>query len=140
MANPQNSKTERFKIMGLNAVFALLIFLLVTLNKSLVRPAIGDSEILRIISGSFPNFIAALLLSMCAVNGVLVKMPSKSRIIVYLFSVAVALVLIFEEFYSMWGASSQYDLYDIYASVIGSILAILTFEHFYFWRNKKHKK
>ncbi len=28
----------------------------------------------------------------------------------------------------MWGASTQYDLFDILASGIGSILAIMTFE------------
>jgi len=36
--------------------------------------------------------------------------------------------LTIEEFKPMWGASTHYDSFDIFASGLGSLLAILTFE------------
>ena len=39
----------------------------------------------------------------------------------------------------MWGASTHYDLFDIFASGIGSLLAVLTFELIVLWRKNKSK-
>ncbi len=45
-------------------------------------------------------------------------------------SILVFIILTIEELKPMWGASTQYDLFDILASGLGSLLAILTFEIF----------
>jgi hypothetical protein len=39
----------------------------------------------------------------------------------------------------MWGASTQYDLFDILASAVGALFAMLTFEIIIHWRKRKHK-
>ena len=82
----------------------------------------------RILTGSFPNFIAAYIISLAFVNAVLVKKPKYSRLIIYISSFLVFIVLTVEELKPMWGASTHYDSFDILASGLGSILAVLTFE------------
>ena len=42
-----------------------------------------------------------------------------------------------EEIYQIWGASTQYDLFDILASAVGCLLAILTFELIINWRKRR---
>ena len=50
------------------------------------------------------------------------------RLIVCLSSLIIFVILTIEEFKPMWGASTHYDSFDIFASGLGSLLAILTFE------------
>jgi len=49
----------------------------------------------------------------------------------------VFLILTAEEIYQIWGASTQYDLFDILASAVGCLLAILTFELIINWRKRR---
>jgi glycopeptide antibiotics resistance protein len=42
--------------------------------------------------------------------------------------IAVFVILTVEELKPMWGASMYYDTFDIIASAVGSILAIITYE------------
>ena len=44
-----------------------------------------------------------------------------------------------EEIKPMWGAGTQYDLYDILAGAIGSLAAIITFELLLLKKNKADK-
>ena len=46
-------------------------------------------------------------------------------------------ILTIEGIYPMWGASTTCDSFDILASAIGSVLAILTFEILFNWRKRK---
>lgn len=46
----------------------------------------------------------------------------------YASSTLVFLILALEEIIPLWGASIQYDIFDILASAIGSTLAILVLE------------
>ena len=55
--------------------------------------------------------------------------------IVYISTFMISTILTIEELTSIVGASKQYDNYDIIASVLGSILAILTYESI----NYRHK-
>jgi glycopeptide antibiotics resistance protein len=48
-------------------------------------------------------------------------------------------ILIFDELKSVV-ASKQYDIYDIIGSVMGSILAILTYEYLFYRQNLKLKR
>ena len=84
--------------------------------------------LVRFLTGCFPNFIAAFIISLCFMNGIVTRKPKHERLIVYLSSIIVFVILAVEEFKPMWGASTQYDLFDIIASGIGSLLAIAIFE------------
>src|SRR4030042_2562377 len=122
-----NSK-DKFKIIGINILLFALLFGLVTLNKEYFRPYFSNSTLSKIITGSFPNFIAAYIISLCAVSSVLTIKPRFGRMIVYISTSMISTILTIEELTSIVGASKQYDIYDIIASVLGSILAILTYE------------
>jgi hypothetical protein len=111
--------------------------MLVKFNKEYLRPQFGTMPFVGILTGSLPNFLAACLISLAAVNGVQSKRPKRGRLIVYTSSSLVFLVLAVEELRPMWGASTQYDLYDIIASALGSLTAILVYE--LITRNQKEK-
>jgi hypothetical protein len=119
---------SKARLLGTNLLLISALFGLVTLNKEVLRPASVDSIIARTITGFFPNFIAAFLISLAIVNGVLFRNPKSGRFLVYLGSTFVFMILMIEEFKPMWGASTHFDPWDIVASGVGSILAILTFE------------
>jgi hypothetical protein len=80
------------------------------------------------ITGSFPNFIAAYVISLFFVNGAVIMEPRHSRLLVYLGSLLVFALLTLEEVNPMWGASTYYDVLDIMATGAGSLLAIATYE------------
>jgi len=119
---------NRKRLLATNALLFAVLFLLVTFNKEYLRPAFGYTPVIGVITGSLPNFLAACLISLCMVNGVLTRMPRRGRLFVYIGSALVCLVLTVEELRPMWGASTQYDLYDILASGLGSVTAILIYE------------
>jgi hypothetical protein len=115
------------KILAINTLLFAALFGLVTLNKKLLRPAL-DEGFMGILTGCFPNFIAAFLISLAFTNAVLIRQPRYGRLIVYLASLAVFSVLALEEIRPMWGASTHYDPYDILASGLGSVLVVLIYE------------
>jgi len=82
--------------------------------------------------------MAAYIISLFPVSPIISKniKIKKTRIIVYTISTLVFLILTAEEIYQIWGASTQYDLFDILASAVGSLLAILTFEIIIYWRRR----
>jgi len=134
------SSKDKFKIIGINILLFALLFGLVTLNKECFRPHFSNSTLAKIITGSFPNFIAAYIISLFAVNPVLTIKPRFGRMIVYISTLMISTILTIEELTSIVGASKQYDIYDIIASVLGSILAILTYESInYRQKNKLNK-
>ena len=116
------------KIFGINLVLFALLFGLVSLNKEILRPEFSHISFARVLTGSFPNFIAAYIISLAFVNAVLIRKPQNGRLIVYLGSVLVCVILTIEEFIPMWGASTHYDSIDILASGLGSLGSIITFE------------
>jgi hypothetical protein len=119
---------NRKKVIAINAFLFAALFGLVSLNKEILRPALNNSGLLKILTGCFPNFIAAYLISLASVSAVLIRNFKHGRLIVYSFSIIVFAILMIEELKPMWGASMYYDTYDIIASGVGSILAILTYE------------
>lgn len=129
-----NSK-DKFKIIGINILLFAILIGLVTINKEYFRPYFSNSTLAKIITGSFPNFIAAYIISLFAVNPVLTIKPRFGRMIVYISTFMISTILTIEELTSIVGVSNQYDNYDITANVLGSILAILTYESI----NYRHK-
>ena len=134
------SKKEIFKLIGINILLFILLFGLVTINKQFFRPTFNHSHFVLILTGSFPNFIAAYLISLCVVNAVIIRKPKFGRQIIYVLSFIIMAILIFEEFKSIWGASTQFDIYDIIGSAIGSLLAILTYEYLNFRQKNRLKR
>ena len=122
------SKKEIFKLIGINILLFILLFGLVTINKQVFRPTFNHSDFAIVMTGSFPNFIAAYLISLCVVNPVLIKKPKHGKYIVYISSFLIFAIFTIEELIPMWGASTTFDTFDIIASGLGSIFAILTFE------------
>ena len=127
----EQSKIFRNKrYVAINLILFAILYLTVDFNKEFIRPIYGQSPIIGILTGSFSNFMAAYIISLFPIAPILAKKIEikKARIIIYSVSILVFFMLSFEELSPMWGASTQYDLFDILANGIGSILAILTFE------------
>ncbi len=116
------------RILIFNSILFAILFLSITFNKETLRPLYGHTAFIGTITGCFPNFMAALIISLCFVNGIVTKKPKHERLIVYIGSILVFVILAVEELMPMWGASTHYDLFDIIASGIGSLLAITIFE------------
>jgi hypothetical protein len=133
---PRIEKKTKIKIIGINLTLFLLLYGLVYINKAVFRPTFNENYLAEILTGSFPNFIAAFLISLCAVNPVIIRKPRLGRIIVYLGSLCTLTVLILDELESI-GASKQYDINDIVGSILGAILAVLTYEYLNYSQNRK---
>jgi hypothetical protein len=126
-------------VIAVNAFLFAALFGLISLNKEYIRPAIRHSDFLVTLTGCFPNFIAAYIISLWSVSAVLIRKIKHGRIIVYTASLFVFAMLTLEELKPMWGASTQYDPFDIVASGAGAALAILTYEIILLKRNNKRK-
>ena len=101
--NKKLKKKKILKLFGINILLYSLLFGLVTLNKQVFRPAFNHSQLGSILTGSFPNFIAAYLINLCIVNGVWIRKPKFGRPIVYGLALIITAVLVHEEFKSIWG-------------------------------------
>ncbi len=132
-------KNRRY--LAINLILFAILYLSVTFNKEFIRPVYGNLPIIGILIGSFSNFMAAYIISLFPFSPIISKKIAikKARIIVYTFSSLVFLILTAEEIHPMWGASTQYDLFDIWASALGSLFAILTFEIIINWRKRRCK-
>ncbi len=133
---PESKLKSRARIIGLNFFFIAALYGLVSLNKEVLRPMSIHSDFAVTLTGCFPNFIAAYLISLAFVNAALSKQSKNSRLLAILSSTAIFIILTFEELKPLWGASTHYDPWDIAASGVGSLLAILTFELITMIRNK----
>ena len=116
------------KVIVINAFLFAALFGLVSLNKEILRPALNNSSLLKYLAGCFPNFIAAYIISLFFVSAVLIRKMKYGRPIVYISSIAVFAILMIEEIKPMWGENTYYDTFDIIASAVGSIIAIITYE------------
>jgi hypothetical protein len=132
-----NIKSKQIAIK--NTLLIAMLFGLVTINKELFRPGFSHVPFLNILTGSFPNFIAAFIISLALINGVLVKNPRNRRVIAYIGSALVFIILTIEEFKPIWGASEYFDSFDILASGLGSLLSISIFEIILYTRKQKLK-
>lgn len=128
------------KLIVINSLLFVALFGLVSLNKEIIRPALSNTAIANTLTGCFPNFIAAYLISLVFVNAVLIRKPKYARLIAYSSSIVIFAILTIEELRPMWGASTHYDSFDIIASGLGSLLAVLTYELIVLSRQNKSKK
>ncbi len=120
------------KYLAINLILFAILYFSVSFNKEFIRPIYGHSPIIGIITGSFSNFMAAYIISLFSVAAILAKNIEikKAKLIFYVISILVFIILTIEELKPFVSASKTYDIYDILASGLGSFLAILTFEVF----------
>ncbi|MCD6176724.1 MAG: hypothetical protein J7K29_02690 [Candidatus Cloacimonetes bacterium] len=116
------------RILIFNSILFAILFLSISLNKEILRPLYRNVPLVGVVTGCFPNFIAAFIISLCFMNGIVIRRTKHERLIVYISSILIFVILTIEELKPMWGASTHYDLFDIIASGIGSLLAITIFE------------
>lgn len=131
---------NRKKVIAINIFLIAALLGLISLNKEILRPALNNSGLLKIITGCFPNFIAAYLISLASVSAVLIRKFKFGRLFVYIFSLMVFAILTTEELIPMWGASTYYDVFDIIASGVGSTLTIITYEILLLIKMKRQKR
>jgi len=122
-----DTKNKLRLVLG-NLFLFTALFGLITLNKTLLRPQLSNSEMGQILTGSLPNFLAALLISLAFVNAILAKKPKHGRRWICLTAFLVFAILALEEFKPIWGASEYYDTFDVLASGFGSFVAIILYE------------
>jgi VanZ family protein len=120
------------KYLAINLILFAILYFSVSFNKEYIRPVYGHSPVIGIITGSFSNFMAAYIVSLFSVAAILAKKIEikKAKLIFYVISILVFIILTIEELKPFVSASKTYDIYDILASGLGSFLAILTFEVF----------
>jgi len=122
-------RIKRRHYLAINLILLAFLFLSVSLNKEYLRPASAGVAILDILTGSFPNFIAAYVISLFPAAPILSRRLSTTRgtLIMVAAAIAVFIVLTIEELAPVFGASKVRDGFDIIASAVGSSCAILTF-------------
>ena len=128
--------SNKKRVIVINALLVAALFGLISFNKEFLRPVLVNPNFLKILTGCFPNFIAAYLISLAWVSAVLVRKLKYGRLIIYLSSAAAFLILMLEELKPMWGASTHYDPFDIIASGVGALLTIVTYEIIVFSQRK----
>ena len=128
----QNKIFKNKRYIAINLILFAVLYLSVTFNKEFIRPVYGHSPIIGILTGSFSNFMAAYIVSLFPIAPILAKTIEikKARLIIYVISIVVFIILTIEELKPFVSASKTYDIYDIIASGLGSITAIITFEIF----------
>jgi hypothetical protein len=127
------------RIIAVNAFLFAALFIMVSFNKEVLRPAFNHIPFLRSLLGCIPNFLAAYLISMAFINALVIRQPKFSRLLAYAASMVVFGILTLEELKPMWGASTVNDSLDIAASLAGSLLAMITYEIIAIIQKKRKK-
>jgi len=112
----------------INLFMFAFLFLSISFNKEYLRPLYGQVYFIDVLLGSYPNFIAAAVISLFSLKIGLSKNNRRGRIIFYAISFLVFLILTLEELIPYWGVSETFDKFDILASGLGCLLAVLIFE------------
>jgi len=118
------------KNIAINLILFALLYLSVSFNKEFIRPVYGNTPILGILTGSFSNFMGAYIVSLFPIAAILSKKINIkiSRLIIYTVAIMVFIILTVAEIQPLFDISKVYDIYDIIASGLGSLFAIMTFE------------
>jgi len=116
------------KYLKINILLFVFLYLSISFNKEYLRPLYGHLQLSGTLLGSYPNFIAAFIISPFPLKHAMMLKANKGRIIIYSTSFIVFAILSIEEWKPFFHASSVFDIYDIIASGIGALFAIITFE------------
>jgi len=86
-------KIKSIQIIIINILLFALLFGMISFNKAVFRPNFNHISFINILTGSFPNFIAAYIISFAFINAVLTKNPIHGRVIVYVSCALVFIIL-----------------------------------------------
>ena len=67
------------RILIFNAILFAILFGSITFNKEVIRPLYAQTPFVGFLAGCFPNFMAAFIISLCLVNGIVTKKPKHER-------------------------------------------------------------
>ena len=120
---------KRSTCVAVNAIMFAFLYLTVTFNKEYLRSAFAGNPILELLTGSYPNFIAAYVISLFPACPILTRraLISKGTRLIMATAAVVFVILTIEEFVSVFGASKVADGNDVVASALGVSCSILTF-------------
>ncbi len=90
------------------------------LNALFRKHLTGIDAILDIILGSLPNFIAVLVISL-----IISDQKKVVGIYKYIITLTITSLLVVEEFFPTFTGNKIFDLYDILASILGGLFAII---------------
>lgn len=133
MMKSEENKRNKKKYIAINLILFAFLYLSVSFNKEYIRPEYGNTPFWGIITGSYSNFIAVYIISLFSLTPIFANRISlkRARIIFYTISVIAFIILTIEEIKPFVDASKTYDIYDIIASGLGSVFAVLSFEIFF---------
>ena len=108
----------------------LILFLVVMgiINVEYLRPHYGNLKYFNIIIGSLPNFVGAFVFSLFLSSQISKLYIKKRRILIYLISFLVFILLTIEEYHPFFTATKTFDTFDIVASGLGVFSAIVVLE------------
>ena len=111
-------------------ISVLILFLVVIgiINGEYLRPHYGNLKYFNIIIGSLPNFVGAFVFSLFLSSQISKLYIKKRRILIYLISFLVFILLTIEEYKPFFTASKTFDTFDIVASGLGVFCAIVVLE------------
>lgn len=118
---------------ALTIIIMFTFFLFFIINKEILRPKYGSLPVIGVVLGSLPNFLGAFIYSIVTVVFLTKKKHSFKRASIIAFLIFIFLTI--EEYYPFFTASRTFDYYDILASGIGCVSAVL----YYNWEYKKTK-
>jgi len=134
-----DSNRSKKKYLVINLLLFAFLYFSVSFNKEYIRPIYADKAFWGILTGSYSNFMAAYVISLCAIPAIFARnLMKQSRMVFYTVSGFIFLLLMFEEISPFAGVSKVCDIYDILASALGSLFAIFTFEIIF--KKRKHDK
>lgn len=122
------NRNVRIYILKINLILFALLYSLITLNKSILRPNLNHIPFFKWFLGCLPNFLASFFITMTITVAVLYRKPKYARGIVYLAGIILFFIFMLEEYIPFWGVSETFDPYDILASGLGVVLAFLFYE------------
>jgi len=99
---------------------SMLFIFCFALNAIFRKHLKGNNEILDIILGSLPNFVAVLVISL-----IISDQKKVVGIYKYIIILAVTSLLMVEEFFPTFTGNKIFDIYDILASVLAGLIAII---------------
>jgi VanZ family protein len=93
-----------------------------------LRPRYGRLQYFDILIGSLPNFVGAFVFSLALSSEISKLYVKKRKLIIYLMSSLVFIILTIEEFHPFFTATKTFDKFDIIASAIGALCSVIVLE------------
>lgn len=120
------------KLNILNTIVITLLIILVIINGEYLRPRYRHSPFLRVIFGSFPNFVGSFVIYIMILDTFIKKIIAKKGIrkinyLLIIFGFLVFLFLTIEEYSPFFTGSKTFDIYDIIANIVGVLFAYIFF-------------